>query len=122
MNDMLFFSDVGLRSITEFPGAADILVASLEAEQGRPQPEQQWKVLKVLIKMLAAFPSLPTEFISTYPIPKLRELVNTAQSDKESRRAMHGFVKLFDHGFVKLSNHGEVTLLLPGKLLRNGIS
>ena len=122
MTTTLFFSDVGLRSITEFPGAAKILADALEAEQDRPQSKQQWEILNVLIKMLAAFPSLPTEFISKYPIPKLRELANTMQSDKESRRAMYGFVKLFDHGFVKLSDHGEVTLLLPRKLLRNAIS
>ena len=102
----MFFPDIGLRSITEFPGAAGILAAALETEQGKPHTEQQRKILRALIKMLAAFPSLPTEFISTYPIPKLRELVNTAKSDTESRRAMHGFVKLLDRG--------EVTLFLRG--------
>ena len=112
MTDTLFFS--GLRSITESPGAAKILVDALKAEQGRPQSERQWKILRTLIKVLAAFPSLPAEVISEYPIQKLRELVNAAQSDKESRRAMYGFVKLFDHG--------EATLLLRGKLLRNDIS
>ena len=113
-----FFPDIGLRSITEFPGAAGILIAALEAaleaEQGKPQPERQWKVLRALIKMLAAFPSLPIEFISKYRVQKLQELANTAQTDKESRRAMYGFVKLFDHG--------EMTLLLRERLLRNVIS
>lgn len=70
-----YCSELGRRSITEFPGALAILFSSLEAEyQTTDANEPRGKIVNVLAKALAAFP--PQHIMDRkYPYSLIEKLV-----------------------------------------------
>ena len=62
---MLFYPDIGSRSITEFPEAANYLITALEAEVGvlkqNPLSEQQKKIVSALVDAFKSKPQYPVK-------------------------------------------------------------
>ena len=87
---MLFYPDVGSRSITEFPEAANYLIAALQAEVGilkqNPPAEasdQQKKIISALVTALDAFKSKPQYPVKREPLRGLWSMLEKMYPDRQ---------------------------------------